>query len=150
MIATLEHTSKTLLEQHHQNCLFKTILKDARELSFTFDAQGNLKGRFYCHEKYQGYNNRIHGGILAALIDESMVHCLMGYGIVGVTVTISIKYRLPVYIRKHLDIITSMSGSRMGGVFSALKSELTQDKKRVVTAEAKFYTKNELTQCIPG
>ena len=85
MKETLENNCQTLLEEHHHNCIFKSILKEGNGLSFSFDNKGNLKGNFYCHEKYQGYNNRVHGGIIAAIIDESMAHCLMGHDFVGVT-----------------------------------------------------------------
>ena len=137
----LENSTKTLLKKHHKNCLFKNMLKDSEGLSFTFDNKGELRGRFSCDEKYQGYNDRIHGGILAAVIDESMVHCLMGHGIVGVTANLTIKYRLPIYVNKHIEILTSISEKLLDGVLYNMKTELMQDKKRVVTAEGRFFTK---------
>ena len=136
----LENSTKSLLKKHHKHCLFKNILKDSKGLSFNFDTRGNLKGRFYCDEKYQGYNNRIHGGILAAIIDESMVHCLMGHGIVGVTTHLDIKYRMPVSIKQHIDIITSICNKYLGGTLYTVKTEVIQDKKIMATATANFFT----------
>ena len=137
---SLEKSTKTLLKKHHKNCLFKNILKDREGLSFTFDNKGDLRGRFYCDEKYQGYNNRIHGGILAAIIDESMVHCLMGHGIVGVTTHLDIKYRMPVCIKKHVEIITSICDKYLGGTIYLMKAEVIQNKKIMATATANFFT----------
>lgn len=140
MKTILEKNSKILLEKHHQNCLFKNILKEGGGLSFSFDNKGNLKGRFYCHEKYQGYDNRIHGGIMAAVIDESMAHCLMGHGIVGVTIDLTIKYRLPVYIKHYVEIITSISDKLLDGTLYQMKAEVIQVKKIAITATGKFFT----------
>ncbi len=140
MKATLEHTCNDLLRKYHHNCLFKNILKDGNCLAFTFDNNGTLKGRFFCHEKYQGYDNRVHGGIIAAVIDESMVHCLMGHDIVGVTTELHIKYRLPIFINQHIDIITQITESLLDGMIYNLTTEVLQDKKNVITATARFFT----------
>ena len=139
MNTVLEKNSRELLERHHQNCLFKNILKDGEVLSFSFNKRGGLRGRFFCHPKYQGYDNRIHGGILAAVIDESMVHCLMGHDIVGVTISLSIKYRLPVFINNHIEIITRMSRVSLNGSLHGLETEIVQDRKTVVTASGEFF-----------
>ena len=143
MKATLEHTCKDLLGKHHHNCLFKNILTDGDGLSFTFDNSGILNGRFYCHEKYQGYNNRVHGGIMAAVIDESMVHCLMGHGIVCVTTNLSIQYRMPVYIHQYADIITCISDTFLNDTLFQLKAEIIQNRKVSITANGTF---NKMTK----
>ncbi len=139
MKAILENKSKILLEKHHQNCLFKNILKEVNGLSFSFDDKGTLKGRFYCHEKYQGYDDRIHGGIMATIIDESMVHCLMGHEIIGVTTELSIKYRMPIYIHRYVDIITVISDTFLDGALYQLRTEVFQNKKKSITAVGKFF-----------
>jgi len=142
----LENSTKSLLKKFHKNCLFKNILEDSEALSFTFDSKGNLKGRFYCDEKYQGYNNRIHGGILAAIIDESMVHCLMGHGIVGVTTHLDIKYRMPISIKQHIEIVTCIYNKYLGGALYKVKTEVIQGRKIVANATASFFTDmNKLT-----
>lgn len=140
MKATLEHTCKDLLGKHHHNCLFKSVLKDGYGLSFTFDNNGILNGKFYCHEKYQGYDNRVHGGIIAAVIDESMIHCLMGHGIVSVTTNLSIQYRMPIYINRYIDIITDISEIFLDNTLYQLKTEVIQNKKICATASGTFFT----------
>ncbi len=127
------------MEKHHRNCLFKNILEEGNDLSFSFDEKGNLIGRFYCHERYQGYDNRIHGGIMATIIDESMVHCLMGHEVIGVTTELSIKYRMPVYINRYVDIITAISDTFLGGALYQLKTEVIQNKRKSITAVGKFF-----------
>lgn len=136
----LEERSKLLIKKHHKSCLFRGFLRDGSNLSFSFDKKGNLSGRFFCHKKYQGYDDRIHGGVIAAIIDESMVHCLMGHGTVGVTTSLAIKYRLPVFIGKYAEFKTKVDGSFLNGTVYELSTDVFQDKKNVITARSKFYT----------
>jgi len=135
--------SIALQERFHKNCLFKNILRKGRGLSFTFDTKGRLKGHFYCHKKYQGYDKRIHGGIMAAIIDESMVHCLMAQGVVGVTTNLSIKYRKPVFIEDTVAITTSVRKSRLSGALYELQTEILQQKALAITARGDFYAVNQ-------
>ncbi len=139
MKATLDNNSKILLEKHHQKCLFKSILKETNGLLFSFNNSGTLMGKFYCHEKYQGYDDRIHGGIMAMIIDESMVHCLMGHDIVGVTIELRVKYRMPVYINRYVEIITRISDIFLDGVLYQMKAEVIQDSRTTINAMGKFF-----------
>ena len=132
--------SSALIEKHHQNCLFRGLLKDGGDLSFSFDKRGELSGRFFCHERFQGYDDRVHGGVIAAIIDESMVHCLMGHGAVGVTTDLRIKYRQPVYIGKHAEFFTRITDSFLDNTLYHLSTDVYQGGKKVITAKSKFYT----------
>jgi len=52
-------------------------------------------------EKYQGYTNILHGGIIAALLDEIGAWCvLVKIGTSGVTSEMKTKYISPIYINK--------------------------------------------------
>ena len=81
---------------HHSYCIFNRHSPFIPELQCSFDDEGVLHGAFTCTEKYQGYNGRVHGGAIAAIIDASMTQCLMGHGVVGYTADLSVKYRNPV------------------------------------------------------
>jgi uncharacterized protein (TIGR00369 family) len=50
---------------------------------------------------YQGYNNILHGGIIATLLDETGAWCVsVKVGTAGVTSEMKTKYLAPVYINK--------------------------------------------------
>ena len=52
-------------------------------------------------EKYQGYPNVLHGGIIAALLDEIGAWCIsVKVGTAGVTTGMNTRYLNPVYINK--------------------------------------------------
>lgn len=129
---------KLLREKYHNNCLF------AREPSFmpkvvrSFDDSGVLHGRFTGSSEHQGYDGRMHGGIIAAIIDSSMAHCLMGHGVVGYTANLSIKYRHPLLVCREATFITRITGINVGVLYS-LECEITQNRKVVAEAAARFY-----------
>lgn len=55
---------------------------------------------------YQGYNNILHGGIIATLLDETGAWCVsVKVGTAGVTSEMKTKYLAPVYINKGIIIL---------------------------------------------
>jgi len=81
-----------------------------------------------------------HGGIVGAIIDESMVQCCMGHDIVAVTTDLSIRYRRPVLINRPAELETSILNERCGKLIS-LKCEIRQDGKTAVSALGRFFRK---------
>jgi acyl-coenzyme A thioesterase PaaI-like protein len=69
-------------------------------LRFTAAGDGTVEAAFECDPCYQGYPDRLHGGITAMLLDAAMTHCLFSRGILGVTVRLAIRYDSPVAIGK--------------------------------------------------
>jgi acyl-coenzyme A thioesterase PaaI-like protein len=67
-------------------------------LSFTTGADGTVTTGFDCDPCYQGYPDRLHGGIVALLLDAAMTHCLFSRGVLGVTARMEIRYDAPVAI----------------------------------------------------
>jgi hypothetical protein len=92
-----ESNLKTLKDIHHSQCLFNCN-PPVPDFRLWFDDGGILFGEFTCTQDHQGYNGVAHGGLVAAIIDSSMVQCLMGHGVVGYTTYLSIKYRKPIVI----------------------------------------------------
>ena len=68
-------------------------------LRFRFADSGVLHGQFNCSDFQQAMIHWVMG-VIAAIIDASMAQCLMGHGIVGYTVDLTVKYRKPVIINQ--------------------------------------------------
>lgn len=68
---------------------------------------------------HQGYDGVVHGGILAALLDDAMANCLWLRGIAAVTAKMALRYREPVQVGEHLLIY----------------GRLLQEREKVATAE---------------
>ena len=45
-------------------------------LRFREEADGSVVASFPCDSQYQGYPDRLHGGVVSMLLDAAMTHCL--------------------------------------------------------------------------
>lgn len=126
-----------LQAHHHSHCCFQKK-KPIDELRFSFDDKGTLFGLFTCTDEHQGYDNRVHGGLIAAIVDASMAQCLMGHGIAGYTTNLSITYRNPILINKPATIETSITSNHRGLLF-LMQCEIFQDHTRAIHATGRFF-----------
>ncbi len=106
-------------------------------LSFTVQPDDSLVATFDCHPIYQGYPDRLHGGVIATLLDAAMTHCLFSRGIQGYTGRLNLRFRKPVLIGQPVQIRAWLVRS-MHPLY-ALKAELRQVNVCATTAEARFY-----------
>lgn len=65
-------------------------------LRFDMDADGVVRTRFTAEDWQAGWENVIHGGIVATLLDESMAYTLHFRGWKAVTARMEVRFRLPV------------------------------------------------------
>jgi len=62
---------------------------------FEREDDGGVAAHFDCDKKYQGYPDRLHGGVVAMLLDAAMTHCLFAREAAGVTARLSVRYDHP-------------------------------------------------------
>jgi len=67
-------------------------------LRFVRQDDGSVTASFSCEERYQGFPDRLHGGIIALLLDAAMIHCLFARGHHAVTTKLSVQFRHPVVV----------------------------------------------------
>ena len=68
-------------------------------LRATFQSNGDLMcsfGSVLLGETFQGWGQIVHGGILAALLDEACIYAVMSLGQQAVTAELQVRYRKPV------------------------------------------------------
>lgn len=135
--ADYELNLQTLKGLHHARCLFN-LHPPVPDLLLRFNDQGMLLGEFTCNGYHQGYDDMVHGGVISAIVDASMVQCLMGHGIVGYTADFSIKYRKPVMIYRKATLETSVVAVNLGLLYT-MRCEIAQDHKLVVQATGRFF-----------
>ncbi|MBN1982509.1 MAG: PaaI family thioesterase [Chitinivibrionales bacterium] len=124
---------------HHAHCIF-TKNPPIQDLSLCFDDTGVFKVLFTCDENHQGYDNRVHGGLLAAIADSSMVQCLMGHGIIAYTTELTMQYRKPVIIHRETTAETRIV-SVAKDLLYLLRCEIFQNNTCAVRATGRFYRK---------
>lgn len=93
------------------------------KVHFEIDRIGRIiSGRFTPATHHQGYEGIVHGGILAALLDEAMVKLAFGLGLDAVSAELIVKFRVPASPGDELII----------------KAGLTNERGRLIEAEAKI------------
>ena len=86
---------------------------------------GQFMSVFKPEEEHQGYPGRLHGGVAATILDETIGRAIMVAGadnIWGVTIDLSLKYRKPVPLDEEVRVLATV----------------VSDKKRYFLAEGKI------------
>ena len=77
-------------------------------MRFYEQEDGSVLSRFTAPEQHQGYPGRMHGGVITAIMDETIGRAIMiGYGeaIWGVTVELNVRFRKPVPLGVELTAV---------------------------------------------
>jgi uncharacterized protein (TIGR00369 family) len=131
-----------LKKEYHPKCIFNDLrCVIGRDLEVDFENDGVLVADFFCHERYQGYDGMIHGGVIAALLDAAMVQCLMGHGVIGYTARMNIRYIKPVKPKQYVKIRCSIKQVHFNRIYK-LFADITEDRKEFTIAHASFYKIN--------
>ncbi len=84
-------------------------------LRLSFQLEGDFcRTEFVPDVRHQGYDGWLHGGILAAVLDDVMANWFYMRGIKAVTGKMEIRYRAPVPIGSHLKAESWLTERRGG------------------------------------
>jgi uncharacterized protein (TIGR00369 family) len=89
-----------------------------------------------CDDSLQGYEGRLHGGVIAAALDGAMTHCLFALGRTAVTAELNVRYRRPVLTGRPATVRAWLE--RDLAPLYLLRAELVQDGVVQAEATAKF------------
>ena len=96
-------------KQHNsKKCLVCGLKNDlGLQASFYELENGELVAIFKPLEEHQSYPERLHGGVAAAILDETMGRAIMisDQGAWGVTVELNIKYKKPIPLDQELRVV---------------------------------------------
>ena len=108
---------------------------------------GSVLARFCGAEPHQGYPGRMHGGIITAIMDETMGRAIMvrhGEDIWGVTVELTIRFRQPVPLGVELTAAGMITAERTR-VFEG-KGELYLPDGSVAAEGTGVYVKMDISR----
>ena len=91
-------------------------------------------------EEHQGYPGRLHGGIAATILDETLGRSIMVAGlddVWGVTIDFSLKYRKPVPLDEEIRVLARVT-SEKNRYFLATGEIILADGSIAVTAQGKY------------
>ena len=83
-------------------------------------SNGRVLTEFVPQKIFQGYRDIVHGGIIAAVLDEAMVKAALMQGIPAVTAEITIRFKNPL----------------MAGEKAIIEAEIVSSNKRVIETSA--------------
>ena len=109
---------------------------DGLGLRFTEEPDGTVVGSFACDGKYQGYPDRLHGGVIAMLADAAMTHCLFLRRISAVTGKLRLRFPHPVEVGMAATVRATLV--KNSPPLFELKAEISQAGKVRATAEGLF------------
>ena len=105
-------------------------------LQFKKESEGCVSTRFTGNESMQGYDGIIHGGLLSALLDTAMAHCLLHENIEAMTGELNVRFLDPVACNSTMDI-TAWIDSSLPPLYH-LRSQIRINNKIVCKAKGKF------------
>lgn len=122
----------------HPDCIAcRSASEGGLGLRFHDLPDGGVATRFACDSRYQGYPGRLHGGIIATLLDAAMTHCLFARRIRGYTARLEIRYEEPVATSAGCRVRAALERERPPLYY--LRAELWQDDVCRARAEATFH-----------
>ena len=100
---------------------------------------GELAGVFQPDDLHQSYPGRLHGGISAAVLDETIGRAIMitEPDMWGVTVELSLRYKKPVPLEVPLKVIGRIT-KNTHRIFEGTGEILLPDGEVAVTAEGRY------------
>lgn len=100
---------------------------------------GELASTFFTREDHQSYPGRLHGGVAAAVLDESIGRAIMieEPQIWGVTMELSLKYRKPVPLGERLTVVSRITKNTRR-VFEGTGEILLQNGEVAVSAQGRY------------
>jgi len=146
MRATTEHGEQrraSLQRSTHQGCIVcRSAQSNGFGMQFHATAEGSVEGAFACDPFFQGYDGMLHGGVITAILDGAMTHCLFAHGKSGVTARLIVRFLQPVAIERPARIKAWLCDC--SPPLYVLEAELFQDGEIMTRATAKFIDRNQI------
>jgi acyl-coenzyme A thioesterase PaaI-like protein len=102
------------------------------------DERGLVTGTFTPGREHMGYENRLHGGILSALLDECLAWaCAVETSRYCVTGELTVRYKSPAALGEPV-VITGVAGAAWGPYVKATGEARTSSGDVLATASAVF------------
>jgi acyl-coenzyme A thioesterase PaaI-like protein len=133
--------SKVTAKQHNSQMCFVCGLQNAAGLQASFyEVEGDqVVALFKPCEQHQGYHDRLHGGLAAAILDETIGRAMnIGqYEIWGVTVEFQVRYKKPVPLDQELRVVGRIT-KQSRRLFEGTGEILLPDGEVAVEASGKY------------
>lgn len=107
-------------------------------LKLTFEHDGDIcRTRFTARPEHQGWNDVVHGGIVATLLDEIMAQWIWAQGLITMTAEMTVRYSQSVPVGTEL-IVEGNPVSLKGRLIEMAARIILPDGTVAARASAKF------------
>ena len=110
-------------------------------IQFATGPQGSVAATFLGNCALEGYSGLLHGGIIAALLDGAMTHCLFVHGVRALTAELTLRYRAAVGSSEPVSVRSWLENAAHG--LYRLGAELEQGGQVKARATGKFLRQHE-------
>lgn len=135
-MTTTEKTPEELDSLHHDCFACGIGNQHGLNLHFEVDQDGVATAAWEPSGDFRSYPDRVHGGVIATLLDSAIVHALFAKGVAGVTAELTIRYLHSVNINDGIQVHAWIDSVRRGIYFC--RAEVFQLGLLAVRCSAKF------------
>jgi len=129
--------------QVHANCVICSPFNEgALGLEFALPQDDTVKTAFGCDKSFQDYDNVLHGGVVASLLDGAMTNCMFAHGCIGVTAELNVRFRHPVVTGRTATVHAWIT--RWANPLYLAKVEVLQEGQLKASATGKFMDQPDL------
>jgi acyl-coenzyme A thioesterase PaaI-like protein len=129
--------STRALKDSHRDCFACGVCNSGGlNIHFEVDLCGRASADWQPSGAFQSYSDRLHGGVVATLLDSAMVHALAAKGIRGVTAELTVRYLKSVGLKQPLQVTGWIESVRHG--VCLCRADVHQGGRHAVRATAKF------------
>ena len=108
-------------------------------LHLDFDVSRDRAETLFTPERrHEGYDGTVHGGIVSALLDETMGWAIFHQGIWGVTARLSVAFRKPVRVGEELRVVGEVARQRSRAIETRGSVSRVGDGAVLAEADATF------------
>ncbi|NAX23556.1 PaaI family thioesterase [Vibrio sp. V39_P1S14PM300] len=103
---------------------------------YEYGAERGVQARFTVASHHQGYNGILHGGIVSALLDGAMTHCILHRDISALTAQLDVRFHRPITLGEQV-IVTAQCESERRSMYT-MSAELRVCGELRASAKGKF------------
>ena len=105
-------------------------------IEYTAISAGSVQAKIVTTQRVQGYAGVMQGGLVTALHDSAMLHCLFNLGIVAMTASLDVRFHQPVLVGHVLCVQASLV--KQSRHVYCLQSQITCDGVLCSSATSRF------------
>ena len=108
-------------------------------LDFSF-RDNKASAEFTLRKNFQGYKDIVHGGIIAAILDEAMIKAVLAQGMKAVTAEIAVRFKNPLHTNEKAVVDAEVV--KQGEKLIEAKAQIRgSDSSTIAEGKGKLYIK---------